>query len=149
MNWGREGRPALRRLEHRGLFPGRRENPVLDEVRSLPGPRRRFRGSGARGRKVGLSHAGWLPAVLEGLGCRFPPSALQAGNCSTKPLSPSGGYPAWCWSRDPPGTRAAASPPAGFCPRAASLELAKFGPDPSLLMGSGNEGNIIPVMLVL
>lgn len=34
-----------------------------------------------------------------------------------KAPSPSGGYLAGCWPRDPPGTRSAASPP-GFCPLA-------------------------------
>lgn len=43
----------------------------------------------------------------------------------------------------------AAPSPLGACPRATSLGLAKFRPDPSLLMGSCTEVNIISVLVIL
>lgn len=48
------------------------------------GPRAQVREEGERG----LGASGCLSRLWEGPVCGFPPSALQARNCSTKPLPP-------------------------------------------------------------
>lgn len=141
VNWGRGGRSALRRLEHRGLFPGSRG--TLFSVRwefprpSALSPESWVREEGERS----LSALGWPPVLWEGRDCRFPPSAPQARNCSTKPSS-FPGHPIQGWPRDPSGTRSAASP-SGSCPRATFFGLVKFEPDSGLLTCSDVEINTI------
>lgn len=87
VNWGRGGRSALRRLEHRGLFPGSRG--TLSSLRwEFPRPSALSPGSWVREEgERSLSALGWPPVLWEGRDCRFPPSVPQARNCSTKPSS--------------------------------------------------------------
>lgn len=107
---GRGGRTVLRGLEHRGLLPGQPWNPVLGEVgisrAPTVSPGAQVREEGERG----LGAPGWLPHLREGPDCRFPPSALQARNCSTKP-SFSRGHPIRGWPGDASGTRSGSLAP--------------------------------------
>lgn len=149
---GARGQPAGLRVE-RPLFPG--SGRARFSVRSCggretPSLRPRALGASACPRESEPGRAAWLPHPCEGgRGHGFPPLALQARNCNTKPVSTPAAPPAPAQPRDPPGTRGGRlSPCSGL-----GVPLLpwgwQIGANPALLVCRGSEEMLFSEILVL